>query len=390
MQTIQATKVFKWLCNSDKRINLLVGGAGSSKSHSIAQFILKKFYEDNNTRILVTRKTTPSLRISAYKLILDLLKEYGWSHSLNKTELTVSQGDNQILFKGLDDPEKIKSADFNYVWAEEATDLTLDDYRQLNLRLRRKTDGSNQMFLSCNPISALHWIKTELVDKLDIAVNHSTYKDNPFLDKQYVEQIKELINQDNNYYKIYALGEWGILEDIIYGNWQTLEIPEIIDDISYGVDYGFNNPSSLIKVIWSDNKVIWQEKIYEPKLTHQEFADKIKEAIPQEERLKEIFVDSASPELIQVLSSMGLNAHKAKKDVVAGINACKQHLKGVTADSVNLIKELQTYKWKQNKDNEVLDEPLKFMDHALDAGRYGTFSKLNNFGTAKNLKISFR
>ena len=134
MQKIEATTIFRWLANTRERVNLLVGGAGSSKSYSIAQFLIKKLYEEENIRILVTRKTTPSLRISAYKLILDLLKEYGWHYELNKSELTIKQGNNEILFKGLDDPEKIKSAEFNYIWAEEATDLTLDDYRQLNLR----------------------------------------------------------------------------------------------------------------------------------------------------------------------------------------------------------------------------------------------------------------
>jgi len=225
MQRIEATVVFEWLSETQKRINLLVGGAGSSKSYSIAQHLLRKFYEEDDIRILVTRKTTPSLRISCYQLILDLLKKYGWLYHQNKTELILSQGNNAILFKGLDDPEKIKSAEFNYIWAEEATDLDLDDFRQLNLRLRRETKTINQMFMSCNPISALHWIKTEVADKLDVAVNHSTYKDNPFLDKDYVAEIEDLINKDDNYYKIYALGEWGVLENIIYSKWQTLDEP---------------------------------------------------------------------------------------------------------------------------------------------------------------------
>ena len=213
MQKIKVTDVFDWLTKTTERINLLVGGAGSSKSYSVAQNLLRKFFEEKDIRILVVRKTTPSLRITAYHLILDLLKEYGWLSycSLNKTEMTLTYGSNEMLFKGLDDPEKIKSAEFNYIWVEEATEITLEDYRQLNLRLRRK-GKLNQIFLTCNPISALHWIKTELADKQKIAINHSTYKDNPFLDEVYKQQLEDLINQNVNFYKIYALGQWGVLE----------------------------------------------------------------------------------------------------------------------------------------------------------------------------------
>ena len=390
MQQIKVTKIFKWLCETNKRINLLVGGAGSSKSHSIAQFIIKKFYEEANTRILITRKTTPSLRISAYKLITDLLKEYGWQFGLNKTELVITQGSNEILFKGLDDPEKIKSADFNYVWAEEATDLTLEDYRQLNLRLRRKTDGVNQMFLTCNPISALHWIKTELADKQDIAINHSTYKDNPFLNTEYIAEIEDLINQDDNYYKIYALGEWGVLENIIYSKWQTLDEPEKFDDFNFGVDWGFNHPSVIAKIYWIDGKVVWHEMFYGGGLTQTELVNRALELIPPEHRRKEMFVDSAEPALVEELYRAGFNAQLAKKDVNDGISYCKTHLLGVTKSSTNGIKEIQGYSWKKDKNGIVIDEPVKFNDDFMDACRYGTYSKGANVKVIRNAPISFR
>ena len=389
MQEIKTTRIFKWLNEADSRINLLVGGAGSSKSYSVAQFLIKKFYEEDNIRILVCRKTTPSLRISAYKLVIDLLKEYGWPYSLNKTEMVLTYGNNEILFKGLDDPEKIKSAEFNDIWVEEATEITLEDWRQLNLRLRRK-GKNNQMYLTCNPVSALHWVKTELVDKSLVNLHHSTYKDNPFLDDVYRQQLEQLINQDINFYKIYALGEWGVLENLIYSGWQVVDEPEKYDDISWGIDWAFNTPSAIIKAYWVDGKFVWREVFYGGGLTQDELVNRAEELIPVELRRKDLFIDAAEPALIQAFFNRGFNAKSAKKDVQDGISYVKTHLLGIVKDNHNLLKEIQSYSWKQDKNGNVIDEPVKFNDHLMDAGRYATYSMHRAYGRGSTLKIAFR
>jgi len=401
MKIIKATKIFQWLIENRERVSLLVGGAGSSKSYSLTQFFIKSFYEDKDTRFLVTRKTTPALRISAYKLFLDLLKEYGWPYELNKTEMTLKFGGNEILFKGMDDPEKIKSAEFNKIWLEEATEFTLDDYRQLNLRLRRKTDTINQMFLSCNPISALHWIKTELADKNLVTINHSTYLDNPFLDEQYIAEIKDLINQDENYYKVYALGQWGVLENIIYSNWDIFKKVEFkedvkfidgkkVDDITYGLDFGYSNPSALTEINWIENDFIAHELLYQDKLTNAELIERVKKIIPEEERYREIYADHSEPDRINEFYHAGFNIHKARKDVTTGIDFCQAHMLGITASSVNGIKEVQSYKRREDKDGNVMEEPVKFNDHFCDSMRYGAYSKLNIIGDSKVANFSFR
>ncbi len=394
MQKIKVTDVFGWLTKTTERINLLVGGAGSSKSYSVAQFLIKKFFEEKDIRILVVRKTTPSLRITAYHLILDLLKEYGWLSycNLNKTEMTLTCGNNEMLFKGLDDPEKIKSAEFNYIWVEEATEITLEDYRQLNLRLRRK-GKLNQIFLTCNPISALHWIKQELADKQKIAINHSTYKDNPFLDEVYRQQLEDLINQDVNFYKIYALGQWGVLENIIYEGWKSYgnisEYGKQPQEISYGIDWGYESPAALIRIYWFDgDKVIWEEVIYQEHLTIPEFIKLAKELIPENEIQKEFYAGTDEPGSIQQFYDAGFNIHKAVTDVRDGINWCKSHLVGLIGS--NIIKEAQGYKRKEDKNGNVLEEPVKFMDHGMDGGRYGTYSRVGSLGYSEVLDISFR
>jgi len=228
-------KIYTFLENTEKRINVLYGGAGSGKSYTIAQFlIVEKLYGEEDKRILVVRKTLPALRITAYQLVLDLLGQYGWPYRLNKTEMTISNGTNRMLFKSLDDPEKIKSYEGNYVWIEEATEISHKDFMQLNLRLRRHSERLNQMFLSFNPIDQFHWLNKELLGKGrgDLADNWTTYRDNPFLDPTYVEELEHLKNEDENYYRIYTLGKWGVLKNIIYTNYDVIpEFPKEFDEV---------------------------------------------------------------------------------------------------------------------------------------------------------------
>jgi len=373
---ITATKIFQWLNQTDKRINLLVGGAGSSKSYSVAQWIIKKAYSEPNKRFLITRKTLPSLRITAYKLIIDLLNEYNLDYNHNRSELTITTPlGSELLFKSFDEPEKIKSAEFNYVWVEEATEITLEDFRQINLRLRRKNELQNQIFLTCNPISRLNWVYMELVEKKrdDTAVNVSTYKNNPFLDKEYITQIEDLINQDLNYYKIYCLGEWGVLIDTIYSNYVTVDkLPDNPDETIYGLDFGFNNPSSFIKICTKDQIHYVHELLYETHLTNQQLIERLKTF---DIGYSPIYADTAEPARIEEICQAGFLCLPAEKEVKDGIDYVKRHKLHITKDSVNVLKEIGGYTYRKDKDNHILEEPVKFNDHTMDAIRYALYTR---------------
>jgi len=378
-------KFTEFLNTTTKRINILYGSAGSGKSHRMAQHFIEKLYREENKRFLVLRKTLPALRITAYKLILELLKEYNLPHKLNKSEMLVTYKDNEMLFKSLDDPEKIKSYEGNYLWIEEATELSHDDFLQLNLRLRRKNDKKNQMFLTLNPISALHWIKTRLVDvdRDDVALMHSTYKDNKFLSPEYVAELENLQEQDENYYKIYALGEWGILKDIIYTNWQPIPLKDYpkdddVDEIIYGLDFGYNNPSALLEIKIKDNVYYERELLYETGLTNSDLIAKANDLIPDKNR--PLYADSAESDRIEEFRRDGFNvygADKGKGSVKDGIDFVKRQDIRITNDSVNLIKEKQSYKYREDKDGNVIDEPVKFADHLMDAERYAIKTHAN-------------
>lgn len=376
IEVILNPKIGKFLENTVKRINVLYGGAGSGKSYTIAQFLLlKKLYGEKDKRILVVRKTLPALRITAYQLVLDLLEEYQLPHHLNKTEMTISIRNNRMLFKSLDDPEKIKSYEGNYLWIEEATEITHKDFMQLNLRLRRHTDGINQMFLSFNPISRLHWLNKELLEKNrdDVADHRSTYKDNPFLDPVYITGLEKLKDEDETYYQVYTLGEWGVLKNIIYSNYELIDkFPDSFDEVIYGLDFGYNNPSVLVMVGFKDQVPYLRELLYKIGLTNADLLKELEELVEFKE--SEIYADSSEPARIEEIQRTGFNIHSSDKEVKDGIDFVKRQKLLVHKENVNLINELRSYKYKEDRDGNVLEEPVKFRDHAMDAMRYALYT----------------
>lgn len=360
--------------NLNKEVLVSYGGAGSGKSYSTAQHVILRALEENNKRILITRKTLPALRVSCLQLMKDLLSEYEIPYELNKSELEMKIGSNQILFKSLDNPEKIKSSEFNYIWAEEATELTHQDYLQLRLRLRRKNELKNQLIMTLNPIDQFHWIRTQVLDAPgeEIASFQSNYKMNPFLSREYIEQLEGLADIDENYYRIYALGEWGVLQNLIYSNWDVVDrMPDNYDEIVCGLDFGYIHPTALIEVRIKENEAWARELIYQTHLTNNDLIELMKDKV---DKHVSIYADSAEPQRIQEIYQAGFNIYPAEKSVSFGINRVKQYKIHVLSDSINLIKELRSYKWREDKDGKILEEPVKFNDDAVDSLRYSLAS----------------
>jgi len=373
----------RFLSGNPKRILTVYGGAGSGKSHAVAQHICKLFLQHSGLRILVTRKTLPSLRITSFALIRDMLSQWGLPvpGMLNKTELTFSFNGSELLFKSLDDPEKIKSFDANLIWVEEATELAREDFLQLDLRLRRPGPIPNQMILTFNPIDAFHWAITDLVqgNRDDVAVHHSTYQDNPFLPEAYVRTLQSLEQKDCNFYRIYTLGEPGILQNVIYSNYSveaSEQWPEAVRDYqahAYGLDFGYNDPTAIVAIWWHDGEVYERELLYRSGLTNKDLIGWMRSAgilqgVP-------IAADSSRPDQIEELCREGWNVIPSdKRTIKEGIDYVKAQRVHIDADSVNLIKEKRAYKYRETKDGRVLDEPVDFLNHLMDAERYGIYT----------------
>ena len=388
------TSVFERNRASKKMVIINVGGARSSKSYSIAQLLIEKLLTEDHKLIGICRKTFPSLRMTAMKQIFDLLKDYGVyrEEKHNKSFNTYEYGTNLIQFFGLDETEKIKSAEFNYLWMEEGNEFTYDDYIALKLRLSGKTkEGEqNHAYLSLNPVDAHNWIAMKAAKETDVEVIKSTYQDNPYLSQEYIRFLTDLINQDENSYRVYVLGEWGLLEGKIYTNYKVVpELPVMTGaKWCYGLDFGLVNESAIVKVYLLGDKFYLEERFYEKGKTN---ADII-EFLSHEAR-GDIFADPTAKQMIAEILRAGYAAYEGHKGVKEGIDLCQRQTLFIPQSSTHLIKEIQNIQWKKHNnatgEEAFLPDPVKYSDHLVDAMRYAIFGITARYGFATQRPRTF-
>ena len=371
---LKATPLYQrnWDAWDKYKIILNQGGTRSSKTFTLAQIFIVKLLETTNKILTIARKTTPSMHSSVMRDFFFILKEMGiyseryHNKSLNEYWLN----GNLVEFISMDIAEKKKGTKRNYLWLNEATEFDYEDFFQLSIRT------TDKIVLDYNPAYEFHWIYDKVLTRQDCVFIQSSYKDNPFLEDSLIEEIERLKDIDENYWKIYGLGEKGQTKAIIFNNWSLIDnFPDNCDDILYGVDFGYNNPSSLIKVGVKDKVNIYlQELLYQSYLTNADFIAQMNILIPEYERNKKLVkADSAEPDRIEEIRRAGFwveGAKKGKNSVKDGIDVVKRKKLYITKDSSNLLKEIRSYKWKEDKDGKILDEPVKFNDHAISAMRY--------------------
>ena len=379
------TDIFERNRNSTARTVVNVGGSGSSKSHSVAQLMIAKFISEENKQFVIARKTMPALKRSSYALIVELMEEYGiykYVHH-NKTDhvITIPQKGNSMWFMGLDEPSKAKSiaSGVSYFWLEEADEFSQEDYLAFKLQLRRLTKKEvNQCFLTFNPVDGNGWIPTKLILLDNVEVIHSTVLDNPYADKEYVQTLKDMAKEDDNFYRVYFLGEWGRLENLILTNYETVDaLPEKWDAWCYGLDFGYTHPTALMKVVVSDKKLYWDEVLCQSKLTNSDLIERLSHF-----EHGDIYADWAEPQRIQEIRNAGYTVINANKDVKMGLDVCKRQTIYITKRSITTIKQIRGYHRKKDSNGIILDEPVKIEDDTIDSGRYGTMGITERFGFA--------
>ena len=361
---LKATRIFNETYNARERFIVNQGGTGSSKSYSLAQLFVVKPYGVKNKVFSVVRKSMPSLRATAMRDFFNILEGLGIYDEANhnKTENIYHINGNEIEFFGLDEPQKVRSRRRDYLWINEANELSQESFRQLNMRT------NVQVFMDFNPSDEFHWIYDDILTRKDSKLIISTYKDNPFLPREVIKEIEQFKELDPNYWNIYGLGQRGASQVRIYTAWDLIDdLPyTMLEDTKiwqgehiYGLDFGWNHPTSLCEVVLKDDDVYSNEVIYESFLTN---ADVIQRMGELEISKKDyIFADSAEPQRIEEIKKAGYNIYPADKDVIKGIDTIKSHRLYITKNSVNAIKELKSYSWK-TKDERVLDEPVKIRD----------------------------
>jgi phage terminase large subunit len=367
--TIKQTPVFNWnfdaLNNDDIRFIINQGGSRSSKTYSLCQMVIVYCLTTPNKMVSIIRKTFPTLRGTVMRDFFEVMNELGLysQSSHHKTENIYNfPNGSQVEFFGADNEQKLRGRKRDVLWINEANELNFEEFTQLNMRT------SDKLIFDFNPSENFHWLY-DLISRKESLLIHSTYKDNPFLPQSQVKEIENLIMYDESYYKIYALGEKGTGKTTIYTHWKYYEhLPEV-KDVIYGLDLGYNHPTSLIEInITDDNSVYVKQIIYKEGLTSSDLIRMMDEL--QVSKKKEIICDYARPEIIEDLRRRGYNAKNAIKDVKDGIDSVKSTGLFIHKESLDLIKEISSYKWKTNGDI-TLDEPVKVYDDAMDAMRYG-------------------
>ena len=384
--------IYDHLFDYDTFTEVHYGGASSGKSHGVFQKIVIKALKDwkKPRKILVLRKVGATVRDSVFADVQATLSYFG---ILNMCKVNMSAfrielpNGAEFIFKGMDNSEKIKSIKgISDVVMEEASEFTLDDYTQLTLRLRDKAHKQKQIYLMFNPVSKANWVYNAFFVKKpkNTVVYQTTYKDNRFLDALTRENIEELANRNEAYYKIYALGEFATLDKLVFPKYTKALLNK--DDLRqitsyFGLDYGFiNDPSAFMHVkIDDDRKRLYVVEEYVKKgLTN----DKIAESITALGYAKEqIRADSAEKKSNQELRNLGIgrviDVKKGAGSVMQGIQYLLQYEWIVDERCVKTIEELENYTWKKDKaTNEYINEPVDSYNHCLDAIRYAIQDKI--------------
>lgn len=363
-----------------KRIAILYGGAGAGKSYASTQKLIIQCLLYEGKKILVLRKTYPALKLTCFESFLNLLQRYNIPHEVNKSDLIITTRGNKIIFKSLDDPEKIKSiTDVDYIWIEEPTEITERDFDMVNLRLRGQElpEGHyRQIILTFNPVDKSSWLYKRFFEREaeNTWKKKYTYKDNKFIDKEYIEVLESYKYQDKYLYQVYCQGEWGVFKGRVYDNYVIENFHDIeYDEIIAGIDFGYNNPTAYLLIGLKDDEIYVFDEIYKTHLTTPEIISLIREK-NKEHEVDPVIYSETEPDRIKEFEREGFRIYPAKKDVLLGINFLKRKKIHIHERCINTIKEIQAYKYKEDKYGNVLEEPVKAFDHAMDAMRYAVYT----------------
>ena len=374
---------FPHLTDYSNRYEVYYGGAGSGKSVFVCQKLLFKACRQKR-KVLVIRKYGSTLKDSVFQLFVDMLKKWKLYDycKINLTYYTITLPNGSVfLFKGLDDSEKIKSiTDITDIWAEEATELSEDEFTQLDLRLRAMVSDL-QLIASFNPVSKVNWVYRKWFadgkDKEDTMILHTTYKDNKFLPESYVKSLEEKANSNPTYYQIYALGKFCTLDKLVFYNWsvQDFDYTKLEGELIIGLDFGFVNDTSALVVSILNEK---EKKIYifrewgAKGKTNQELAAVIK-ALGFSKST--IIADSAEQKSIEEIKREGITkikkSTKGRDSVIHGIQRLQNYEIIVHPSCEEIKVEFENYSWKKDKATGLyINEPVDAFNHYIDALRY--------------------
>ena len=384
-------KGYKDFWNFTGRYRVCKGSRASKKSKTTALNFIYRIMKYPQANLLVVRKVFGTLKDSCYTDLKWAIHRFGvdslFECKLSPLEITYKPTGQKILFRGLDDPLKVTSitVDVGYLcwlWIEEAYEITSeDDFNMLDESIRGEV-GDNlfkQATLTFNPWSDRHWLKRRFFDvsSEDVLAITTNYMCNEWLDNADKRLFENMKKNNPKRYAVAGLGEWGVTEGVIFENWRTEDLTELIqtfDNIYCGMDFGYSNdPNALIKVHISkaQRKIYVFAEWYQAGMTDDELLRVCKDFFGKHY----VICDNADPKTIDFLSANNINALPAIKGADS-INRGIRWLQGyeivVHKNCQNFINEISQYCWLKDKYGNAMAKPVDKDNHLLDALRYAT------------------
>lgn len=391
MELVLTDKQFEYIGDMTRHL-MIMGSAGSGKTIFACTKVILYALEHPNARIGVFRQTLPSLRETAWREIIELLDKYNIEYKENKSNglVTLSNG-STISFTPVDDEKKLRSLNLDFVYIEQCEEITEEAFIELDLRIRNEVSKKygGQMLIVVQPSNKSHWIYRlfyqEKANDEDYKKVHFSYLENPFLPVEQAKVYEGLKETNYERYLTHTKGEWiSSSKQIFTSNWDVGFDRKFFNYYVGGVDFGWNNPACFLLCGVYDDEFYILGEVYRAEMKTSEFLSRIHELLDMHDlRLSDIdsvYCDSADPEKIQEFCDYGLNSYPSVKDVTAKIDTTRSTRIHIDPSCVNLIREMPQYEWKKNKDGELLDEPVKKNDHAVDAlcyACYGVRGKLS-------------
>ncbi len=381
---VKTNKVYNHLERSKAKIIVEQGGTRSGKTYNILLWILLSYCAKNSHKIItICRRSFPALRGTVMRDFFQIIKDYDlYSEEYhNKTANEYYINGNTIEFISLDMPQKIRGRKRDLLFANEANELTYEDWQQLLFRTNERA------ILDYNPSEEFHWIYDNVLTRDDVDFYQTTYKDNPFLGEVVKAEIERLKDIDQNYWRVYGLGERGQSRSLVYTFSTCKEIPSEAKLVAYGLDFGFSNdPTALVRTYLLDDNMYVDELIYRTGMTNQDIAKEMGSL--GLDKHNEVFADSAEPKSIEEIYRMGWNVKPTIKGAInLGIDIIRRYKLFATERSFNVIKELRNYKYIEDKNGLITNKPLDNFNHGLDAMRYSVVNKISHSHLGK---YSFR
>lgn len=376
-------KFYPYLLDYSARWQVFMGSAGSAKSYFITQKCIVRACRET-VKILVCRRTGATIRNTCFSLFKEILAKWQLTPyvKIRETDFNIKfPNGSEIIFIGLDEETKLLSLNgIGVIFIEEVFEVPKPIVEQLNLRLRGSTPNQ-QIIMAFNPISRNHWLYDFCVVNPPASFQfiHSTYKDNPFLNAEYIAELEELYTRNPAKARIFCDGEWGVdAEGLVITNWReqdfnAMELAQRGYELRYGLDLGFIDKTAIILTLFDrENKTIYVFDEYYK--SGSQLADIAAAAKEMGVGKTKVYVDAAEPRSIQYFRQEGINAigcSKGRNSVKAGLMFLQDMLIVVHPSCKNMIMELSNFSYIRSKQTgEYTEETTHEYSHAIDACRY--------------------